>query len=53
MGLGFSPDPDAVSNSDVNAFRDGFISITPMDADMTSRRNGLWGTATQLKNLEP
>ncbi len=53
VGVGFSPDPDPVKRADVNAFRDGFISITPMDADMTSSFGGLWGTAIQLKPLEP
>jgi 5'-nucleotidase len=53
VGLGSSPDPDPVARSDVNAFRDGFITVTPMDADMTSSFGGLWGTAIQLKHLDP
>ena len=53
VGLGFSPDPDPVKGSDVNAFRNDFISVTPMDADMTGRTGGLWGTAIQLMGLDP
>ena len=53
VGLGFSPDPDPVKNADVNAFRDGFISITPMDADMTAGPAGLGVTGAQLKFMQP
>jgi 5'-nucleotidase len=53
VGLGSSPDPDPVPHSDVNAFRAGEITITPMDADMTSNGIGLWLTAIQLFHLQP
>jgi len=53
VGFGSSPDPDPVRNSDVNAFRDGFITITPMDADMTSGAAGLAVTGAQVKKLDP
>jgi len=53
VGLGFSPDPDPVKDSDVNAHRDGFISVTPMDADMTSRRAGVAVTGSQIRKLDP
>ncbi len=53
VGLGFSPDPDPVENADVNAFRDGFISITPMDADMTAGPAGLGVTLSQLQFMQP
>jgi 5'-nucleotidase len=53
VGLGFSPDPDPVRNADVNAFRNGFISITPMDADMTAAPAGRGVTRSQLRWLQP
>jgi 5'/3'-nucleotidase SurE len=46
-------EPNAVSNSDIDAHADGFISITPYDTDMSAN---LWGqifTAIQLKDLQP
>jgi 5'/3'-nucleotidase SurE len=36
VGLGFSPTPDPVRHSDLDALREDSITITPMDADMTS-----------------
>lgn len=53
VGVGFSPDPDPVRHSDVDAFRDGSISITPMDGDMTAGGFGLLVTAIQLHGLAP
>jgi len=50
VGLGFSPSPDAVKKSDLDALRDDFITITPMTADMTGRKIDLEGT---LGNLSP
>ena len=50
VGLGFSPTPDAVKKSDLDALRDGFITITPMSADMTGQKVDLQGT---LGNLAP
>lgn len=52
VGLGFSPTPDAVRNSDLDALREDFIGITPMDSDMTAhtrvgRMRGL------LRHLQP
>jgi broad specificity polyphosphatase/5'/3'-nucleotidase SurE len=50
VGLGFSPSPDAVKKSDLDALRDDFITITPMTADMTGLKIDLEGT---LGNLSP
>jgi 5'-nucleotidase len=50
VGLGFSPTPDAVKKSDLDALVDGYITITPMDSDMTGRKTDLEGT---LGNLDP
>jgi 5'/3'-nucleotidase SurE len=50
VGLGFSPTPDAVNKSDLDALVDGYITITPMDSDMTGLKTDLEGT---LGNLEP
>lgn len=36
VGVGLSPSPDPVLNSDLDALRDDFITITPMNGDMTS-----------------
>ena len=52
-GLGFSPDPDPVKRADVNAFRAGQISVTPMDADMTAGFGRLGILRAQLKGLQP
>jgi 5'/3'-nucleotidase SurE len=52
-GLGFSPDPDPVKRADVNAFRAGQISITPMDADMTSGFGRLGVLRAQFQGLAP
>ncbi len=37
VGLGFSPTPDAVPNSDLDAIRANIIGITPMDSDMGAK----------------
>jgi 5'/3'-nucleotidase SurE len=50
IGIGFSPTPDAVKKSDLDALDEGFITITPMDADMTGPKTDIEGT---LGNLEP
>ncbi|HKK53882.1 MAG TPA: hypothetical protein VKA74_19975, partial [Myxococcota bacterium] len=36
VGFGLSPTPDPVRNSDLDALREDFITITPMNGDMTS-----------------
>lgn len=36
VGFGISPTPDPVRNSDLDALREDFITITPMNGDMTS-----------------
>ena len=46
-------EPDPVSNSDTNAMTDGYISVTPMDADMTAGFFGQVKTALQLKGMVP
>ena len=50
VGIGFSSTPDAVKKSDLDAFDDDFITITPMDSDMTGPKTTLEGT---LGDLEP
>ena len=49
-GLGFSPTPDAVKKSDLDALHGRTITITPMTADMTGKKIDLEGT---LGNLAP
>ena len=53
IGVEFSSDPDAVANSDTDAINEGFISITPMDADMTGSFFSVIKTALQVNNLAP
>lgn len=53
IGLGFPSGPDPVANSDTNAFVDRYISITPMDADMSAGFFGLIKTAIQVNGLTP
>lgn len=36
VGLAFPPGPDPVPRNDVDAHREGFITITPMSGDMTA-----------------
>jgi alkaline phosphatase D/5'-nucleotidase len=50
VGIGFSPTPDAVKKSDHDALSSDFITITPMDSDMTGPKTDLEGT---LGKLEP
>lgn len=37
FGFYFSPVPDPVANSDKAALKAGFVSVTPMDGDMTAK----------------
>ncbi len=53
VGVAFPTDPDVVRNSDTNSMLEDRISITPMDADMTSRRSSFVRTRNQLRRLEP
>jgi hypothetical protein len=53
VGLAIPTEPDPVHASDVNAMADRFISITPMDANMTARFFGILSTIRQLGGLEP
>jgi 5'-nucleotidase len=48
VGVGSAPTPDAVKKSDLDAFADGFISITPMDSDMTGPKTTLEDTLGKL-----
>ena len=50
VGIGFSSTPDAVKNSDLDALAGNFITITPIDSDMTGPKTDLEGT---LGTLEP
>ena len=48
VGLGFSPSPDPVKKSDLDAIREGYITITPMDGDMTGKKTDMEGTLGKL-----
>ena len=48
VGIGFAPTPDPVKKSDLDALNGGFITITPMDADMTGPKTTLEGTLGEL-----
>ncbi len=52
VGLGFSP-PDEVPNNDQDAFRAGFISITPIDGDMFAGNKAEADTEDILGGLTP
>ena len=41
VGIGFSPTPDAVKKSDLDALDGDFITITPMDSGMTGPKTDL------------
>ncbi len=48
VGFGLSPLPDPVKKSDLDALFDGYITITPYDADMTGKKTELQGTLGKL-----
>ena len=48
VGLGFSADES--NKTDLGAFRDGYITVTPYSADMTGPDNG---TSGAVKQIEP
>lgn len=48
--VGFGASPDEGDKTDVGAYRNGYISITPYSADMTGPDNGISGA---LKKLDP
>lgn len=48
-GVGFMPSPDESTKTDLGAFREGHISITPMSGDMSVNGGGLG----YLKKLDP
>lgn len=52
VGFGTSPTPDAVRKSDLDALRDDFITITPMDSDMTAL-NKVGRIRSLLHRLDP
>jgi hypothetical protein len=37
FGFYFSPLPDPIANSDKAALKAGYVSVTPMDGDMTAK----------------
>lgn len=43
VGLGFSPAPDPVMKSDLNALRNRYITVTPYDIDLTGPKTELEG----------
>ncbi|MGH0028779.1 MAG: 5'/3'-nucleotidase SurE [Myxococcota bacterium] len=53
VGVTFPPGPDPVQRNDVDAHRDGFITITPMSGDMTADPFASFVTAWLLKGLTP
>ena len=53
VGIAFPTEPDPVNNSDTNAVDEGYISVTPMNADMTANFFGQVKTAIQLKDMTP
>lgn len=53
VGIDFPPGPDPVRRNDVDAHRDGFITITPMDGDMTSKGLSSFVIAWILQSLNP
>ena len=53
VGVTFPPGPDPVPRNDVDAHRDGFITITPMSGDMTADPFASFVTAWVLKGLTP
>jgi 5'-nucleotidase len=55
LGVGFVslPGPDTAPKADTDAFREGRISITPMDGDMTAGPLGYAETLLLLRRLRP
>jgi 5'/3'-nucleotidase SurE len=53
IGLGFPTGPDPVANSDTNAFTNRYISVTPLNADMTAGFFGVVKTAIQVNGMAP
>jgi 5'-nucleotidase len=55
LGVGFVslPGPDTAPKADTDAFREGRISITPMDGDMTAGAIGFAETFLLLRRLRP
>jgi 5'-nucleotidase len=55
LGVGFVslPGPDTAPKADTDAFREGRISITPMDGDMTAGPLGFAETFLVLRRLRP
>jgi 5'-nucleotidase len=55
LGVGFVslPGPDTAPKADTDAFREGRISITPMDGDMTAGPLGFAETFFLLRRLRP
>jgi 5'-nucleotidase len=45
--------PDPVPHNDADAYREGFVSITPMDGDMTAGPLARWSLAVRLAGLQP
>jgi 5'-nucleotidase len=52
VGFGLSPTPDPVRGSDLDALREDFITITPIDGDMTAG-SSLGALRGQLRPLAP
>lgn len=53
VGLGFSPSPDGVKDSELDALRGDYISITPMSGDMTSGPPAGPLLEKRLRSLQP
>jgi 5'/3'-nucleotidase SurE len=53
INIATATEPDPVRKSDTNAYLDGFITITPIDGDMTSNRLIQRFTKFRLHGLRP
>lgn len=42
-----------VPHNDADAYREGFVSITPMDGDMTAGPLARWSLSVRLAGLQP
>jgi len=53
IGFALTEAPDAVRDADVDAHRNGFISITGLDGDMTASKGANGKLRKKLRCLEP
>lgn len=53
VGIGFSPFPDGEKNADVDAHRQKFITISPMNSDMSAGKKAEDATSDLFDGLTP